>query len=268
MSNGNGDSKPVGLHAKIMAAQSAITHIVPGQQIKGGPSSGHRYASKAEVFAQVKGAIHAAGLAVEQSMKDCSAEKIDLPDDKGQPIPYIFTKVTMEFTVADIDPGENAGGWFKSLVTTISIDKASMADTATQAAATSAIRQFYCDFFQAPVMEESADKIPAATAEQKAKIKTLYKQVTIDRDTWGKMVGLSAGESRAPEEEFQRIFGQLWANMDAEKAKAMISQLDIIKVLQEKPTVKGTGKPSASAGGRPGDQSPDPDFPFDSQGPK
>lgn len=244
----NNGNKPKGLYARIIEAQRAITHIHPNQTVTDGPTKGHKYASKADVFCQIKSAIHDAGLAVISSMSNCTTQLMELPDRDGHPVGHILTVVTMSFGIVDAETGE------KEIVTShaISIDRSSQGDYAAQAAATSAIRQFYCDTFQVPVMEESGGIIPPATEEQKNQIKKLYAEVTIDRDTWGHMIGMSPAEFRTPEEEeFKQNFAQYWSEMKVERAASIIAQLDIIKLLQTKLAPKGTGKPNTSIGGRP-----------------
>lgn len=241
-----GDSPVKGLYAKIADAQRAITHIKPNQKVDKGPMAGHKYASKNDVFIQVKEKILEAGLVVLESLASLTATPVDTPDKDGVAGNSIMTIVTMNFKIVDTATGEydTVGSC------AVNVDKPTMADYAAQSAATSAIRQFYADFFQAPVLEE-CDTVPPASQAQKDKIKELYGQVTIDRDTWGHMIGMQPSEYRAPEEEFKRGFAQLWAGMSTERAASMISQLEIIKVLQAKPTVKGTDRPAANAGGIP-----------------
>jgi len=236
-----------GLAAKILAAQRGITHIKPNQKISDGPMKGHKYASKADILGQIRPAIHNAGLTVVMSMKDCRFEKHDVPNKDGVATPNILTIVTLEFTLIDSISGES----MTCLSTAVALDTYYQCEFSPQKAATSAERLFYQDVFQVPVLEDAGDLVPKATAVQLAKIKELYRGIKIDRATWGTILGMSPGEYRSPDEEFQRLFASHWAGLTSEKAGEVIEKLDAIKMEQDSPTPLGNGKPTGTTGGRP-----------------
>lgn len=227
------------LYQKILQAQEAIVCIKPDMKITSGPNKGHKYASKAGLLSAVQESIYQAGLVISTSMKRLDKDMVDgtefiknkqnelVKDSNGnlmtRPIKIMIVTATMQFNIRDTESSECDSVTFIGLAS----DKLSMADQTPQKAETAAIRMFYSDYFQAPILEGGANvdqKEALATRKQKADINKLIKELDLNRKDILGLFNLSASFADDDAEYKQAISGE-WERMKASKAVEVMTRL-------------------------------------------
>lgn len=216
------------LFEKIRAAQKGCVYVRADSEIKGGGASGHKYASKQAIYSGVRRHIHDAGLSVVMSVKELRQEFRDVPDKDATLKQYMFVTVILEWTIGDAETGEN----IKVESVGTASEKAYNADSLPQQAQTTAIRTFYSDFFQIPIVENQNQVAPPASDEQYNRIKTLMGQLkeagsAPSAEEYGKMIGMSPGESKMGGDTYKKSWREYWGSMMADRAEAIIQELQI-----------------------------------------